>query len=223
MNDEDRARVITAIGQQGRGNSAPSQPILTLLTEFAGQGKLREMAEAFVLFRAAHRPNAQPVAESVPAKVLNAYFMKDGAVKSEAFTKWSADQRKGWSDEIKRALTSPSTFETLVRTMRDELLGLGGKNRAANDSAAPGQKRDMTKTRDFQFDGRDLTVRAVPFNEGWRVQVFQGDRAVTRIVYTVAHETVADSSMALIPADLVDELMTLAQTDVEHEVVKLVA
>ncbi len=131
MNVEDRARVITAISQQSRGNSTPSQPILTLLTDFAGQGKLGEMAEAFVLFREAHRPNALFVAESIPAKVLNGYFMKYGAVNTETFMKWSAtDRRKDWADQIKGALTNPSTFETVAKTMRDELLTLQKKSAA---------------------------------------------------------------------------------------------
>ncbi len=79
------------------------------------------------------------------------------------------------------------------------------------------------KNRDFRFKDLALTVRAAAFNEGWRVRVFHGDQPVTRVVYTVAHETAADASMAPIPADLVDELMTLAQTDVEQGRVNLIA
>ncbi len=79
----------------------------------------------------------------------------------------------------------------------------------------------MTTSRDFQFHGRNLSVRAAPFNEGWRVRVFEGDRAVTAVAYTVTHDTTADASMASM--HLVHELMTLVQADVEEGRVRLIA
>jgi hypothetical protein len=71
----------------------------------------------------------------------------------------------------------------------------------------------VTESRDFHFGSRLLRVRAVAFNEGWRVRVFHGDR-LTDVVYTVAHEDTADASMASM--HLVDELMTVAQDDIEE-------
>jgi hypothetical protein len=63
-------------------------------------------------------------------------------------------------------------------------------------------------------------VRAVAFNEGWRVRVFDGDRPATDVVHTVAHENTVDASMASM--HLVDELMTVAQDDIEEGRVKLI-
>ena len=77
----------------------------------------------------------------------------------------------------------------------------------------------MTTSRDFQFNGRNLSVRAAALNEGWRVRVFEGDRAVTAVAYTVTHDITADASMASM--HLVNELMTLAQSDVEEGRVRL--
>ena len=79
----------------------------------------------------------------------------------------------------------------------------------------------MTTSRDFQFNGRNLSVRAAPFNDGWRVRVFEGDRAVTAVAYTVTHDTMADAPMASM--HLVHELMTLVQADVEEGRVRLIA
>jgi hypothetical protein len=79
----------------------------------------------------------------------------------------------------------------------------------------------MTTSRDFQFNNRHLSVRAAPFNEGWRVRVYEGDRSVTAVAYTVTHDITADASMASM--HLVNELMTLAQADVEEGRVRLIA
>lgn len=79
----------------------------------------------------------------------------------------------------------------------------------------------MTTSRDFEFNSRHLSVRAVAFDEGWRVRVYEGDRAVTAVTYTVTHDVLADASMASM--HLVNELMTLAQSDVEEGRVRLMA
>jgi hypothetical protein len=64
-------------------------------------------------------------------------------------------------------------------------------------------------------------VRAAAFNEGWRVRVYEGDRPVTAVAYTVTHDIAAEASMASM--HLVNELMTLAQADVEDGRVRLIA
>jgi hypothetical protein len=79
----------------------------------------------------------------------------------------------------------------------------------------------VTETRDFQFNNRYLSVRAAAFSEGWRIRVFEGDQVATAVVYTVTHENTADPATASI--HLVNELMTLAQSDVEEGRVRLVA
>jgi hypothetical protein len=79
----------------------------------------------------------------------------------------------------------------------------------------------VATSRDFQFNGRHLSVRAAAFEESWRIRVFEGDRAVTAVTYTVTHDIAADASMASM--HLVSELMTLAQADVEEGRVRLIA
>ena len=78
----------------------------------------------------------------------------------------------------------------------------------------------MTESRDFSFNSRHLRVRAAAFSEGWRIRVFEGDHAATAVIYTVTLENTADPAMASM--HLVNELMTLAQSDVEEGRVRLV-
>jgi hypothetical protein len=79
----------------------------------------------------------------------------------------------------------------------------------------------MTTSRDFQFNNRQLSARASAFDEGWRVRVYEADRAVTAVACTVTHDVRLDASMASM--HLVSELMTLAQSDVEEGRVRLIA
>jgi hypothetical protein len=79
----------------------------------------------------------------------------------------------------------------------------------------------MTDSRNFHFGNRTLSVRAAASNGGWRVRVFEGDRPATDVVYTVAHESTADAAMASM--HLVNELMTVAQDDIEEGRVRLIA
>jgi hypothetical protein len=78
----------------------------------------------------------------------------------------------------------------------------------------------MRDSRDFNFAGRHLSVRAAAFSEGWRVRIFEGDLPATDVVYTVTHENTTDASMASM--HLLNELMSIAQDDVEQGRVRLV-
>jgi hypothetical protein len=72
-------RIDKAIAEQGSdAHNAISGPLLTLLTEFAREGKMTGIAEAFCRFRAAHPANAARVRESIPAKVINAMIIDSG-------------------------------------------------------------------------------------------------------------------------------------------------
>jgi hypothetical protein len=78
----------------------------------------------------------------------------------------------------------------------------------------------VTTSRDFQCNGRHLSVRAAAADGGWRVRVYEGDRAVTATAYAITHDSAVDAPMASM--HLVHELMTLAQSDVEEGRVRLV-
>jgi len=78
----------------------------------------------------------------------------------------------------------------------------------------------MTDSRIFHFGSRTLSVRALASNGGWRVRVYEGDQPATDVVYTVAHQNPADALMASM--HLVNELMTVAQDDIEEGRVRLI-
>ncbi|MBK1696619.1 hypothetical protein [Rhodovibrio salinarum] len=72
------------------------------------------------------------------------------------------------------------------------------------------------KPRTFTYGGRTFEVRAAAENEGWKVRVFENNRPVTAVVYTVSHENQIDAKIQDLPVDLLQELMRLAQSDVEQ-------
>lgn len=76
--------------------------------------------------------------------------------------------------------------------------------------------------RNFSHEGRNLEVRAVLAQDAWRVRVYEGDRPVTGVVYSVSYETQVGASLQSVPGDLVDELMNIAQSDVEQGRVQLI-
>lgn len=77
------------------------------------------------------------------------------------------------------------------------------------------------KPKSFSNDGRNFTVRAIPNNAGWVVRVFEGEQHATYVFYTVSYETQVDVSMRCQGLDLVEDLMQLAQKDVEQNRVNL--
>ncbi len=89
MENEDRARTLIAIAKQGsRNDETPSVAILALLREFARDGKVRAVAEAFNMFHDAHRSNATFVESKIPAKIMNAYFLQSNRIDATTFEKW---------------------------------------------------------------------------------------------------------------------------------------
>ncbi len=123
METEDRARTLIAIAEQGsRNDETPSVAILALLSEFAREGKVRAIAEAFNMFHNARRSNATFVESKIPAKIMNAYFLQSNGIDATTFEKWSATgARRDWAKQINDALANPPTFEAIVNQMRDEL------------------------------------------------------------------------------------------------------
>ena len=76
--------------------------------------------------------------------------------------------------------------------------------------------------RKFSHDGRELEVRAVPAQDGGTVRVYENGRVVTGVTYSVSYETQIDASLQGLPVDLLDDLMNVAQTDIEQGRVRLV-
>jgi hypothetical protein len=78
----------------------------------------------------------------------------------------------------------------------------------------------VSRSDKFTYKGRQLEVRAAPFEEGWKVRVFENGKPVTAAVYSVAHDTAIDVNWRM-KEELVDTLMHLAKEDVVRGVVPL--
>lgn len=67
------------------------------------------------------------------------------------------------------------------------------------------------RTRDFEYDGRKMQVRANQDGEGWVVAVIENGERVASATYSVSNEIASDAKE--FGLDCVDELMKTAEND----------
>ncbi len=77
------------------------------------------------------------------------------------------------------------------------------------------------KIRDFTFEGRKLTVKAEPLHDGWKVSVLENGEPAHGFAYSVSHEILQDAALTAVPGNMVEQLMDIAQSDIEEGRVKL--
>jgi hypothetical protein len=125
MEDTDKARILIAVAEQGtRRPGTPSEAILELLTEFAGEDKFEEISYGYRTFAAAYPPNAIFVRGRIPAKMLNIVFARHSGFSLEKFDRWeNSAAGRDWQDRLEGAASNPTAFSNMVRTMRDEIAG----------------------------------------------------------------------------------------------------
>lgn len=87
----------------------------------------------------------------------------------------------------------------------------------------PRQERQLLREVEFSFEGRNLAVRAVVEDNEVKVRVFDGQRRVTNIVYSVTVETAFDAALSGFPLNIVDDLMALAERDVRNGTARIAA
>src|SRR5256885_1401853 len=87
---ETITRAVQAILSHGSAAhpTAPSGPMLELLTDLASEGELVGFAEAFDLFSRVKPANAAHVRSKVPGKVLNGYLLGRLRLSATAFQRW---------------------------------------------------------------------------------------------------------------------------------------
>ena len=114
------AIVRSILETEADGPTGPSGPVLARLTELAAAGDLRGFSEVFIAFARTKRPNAAFVEAKLPAKIVEAYLIRQPGVTSAAVCAW---QRKdsNWAAQIKEAVWSPIQFEALVLSIADQL------------------------------------------------------------------------------------------------------
>ena len=72
----------------------------------------------------------------------------------------------------------------------------------------------MLKENSFSHDGRNLAVRVAQQDNQFLVRVFEGNKPVTGVVYSVTIETALDGQMRGYDLGVLDELMDIAESDV---------
>ncbi|MBZ9926801.1 hypothetical protein [Mesorhizobium sp. BR1-1-4] len=110
------------------GNAGTSDPILGLIHEFASEGKVRAMGEAFHEFKRRHSSNASFVAPKILGMITE-YWRRQSALPSAEKTKHLAlweSLHPDWAAELAHALQTPSAFEATVEQMLREQNGLIG-------------------------------------------------------------------------------------------------
>lgn len=100
--------------------TGPSGPVLVRLTELAEAGDLRGFSETFIAFARAKRPNARYVEARVPAKIVEAYLLRQPGVMPAAVRAWQGREPE-WAARLEEAVWAPIEFETLILAIANEL------------------------------------------------------------------------------------------------------
>jgi hypothetical protein len=117
MHHDRYQQIKDAIAQQGAAAYVtPSGAVQTLLSELARDGYIADFAKAFVLFARAHPGNASFVEASVPAKIMNHYWMRNQQIDTDAFMAWK-EKHPDWADILKACVRNPAQFEQTVDEM----------------------------------------------------------------------------------------------------------
>lgn len=121
MNQETYNRIKKAILDQGSpAYITESGPVLELMTELAAEGHLRAISEAFNEFSKARPGNMQFVRDSIPAKILNSYWLLLLKLDSEKLILW-VDKNPDWDSEIMSKIRHPQEFEKLVNEIAENI------------------------------------------------------------------------------------------------------
>ena len=73
----------------------------------------------------------------------------------------------------------------------------------------------MIETRSFTHINRQLTVKATPEIEGWKVRVFDGDNCISG-TYMVSYENLTDMQFHKISfEEIIEILMNTAENDIK--------
>lgn len=118
MNEEIRSRILNALENQGSEDYVtPSGAFLELLTELAKTGQLADMSAAYQIFVDAYPSNANFVASSVPAKVLNHFFIPSlGLNGASHFLQWTKANLE-WANELAESLPTVQFQQTVNRML----------------------------------------------------------------------------------------------------------
>ena len=121
MDEESAEAIIKSILEtEADAPTGPSGPVLARLTAIAAAGDLKGFSEVFIAFARAKRSSAAFVEGRVPAKIVEAYLIRQPGITSAAVSAW---QRKDpeWAAHLREAVWSPVHFETAVLAIEEAL------------------------------------------------------------------------------------------------------
>ncbi|MCW5297288.1 hypothetical protein DXT88_03785 [Herbaspirillum lusitanum] len=117
----NREKIKEAIAMQGSAAfSTPSGAVQTLLSDFARDGYLEDFSKAFTIFARAYPSNAVYVEESVPAKIMNHYWIRNQDIEVNKFSAWEK-KNPNWGDVLKDTLRDADAFERQVKHMCQQM------------------------------------------------------------------------------------------------------
>lgn len=124
MEIADQERVLNAIEMQGNpAYITPSGPILDVMTNFAQEGKIREISEAYGEFKKSFPLNAVTfVRRQIPAKLWHHWCRRGQSVPHQWLTK-----NDDWAEQIVDAVPYPDVFESVVAAFDKEMSELREK------------------------------------------------------------------------------------------------
>ncbi|NLR97462.1 hypothetical protein HGP17_11595 [Rhizobium sp. P38BS-XIX] len=122
MNAAENKRIARAIAEFGSAQyDTPSGALLSLMTEFLHEEKLRDFSKAVVAFRDLIPANAPFVIDKVPQKVVRFLHRQRGIAPNE-FERWAIDNPE-WSYNLKLAVLEPDTFQLVVANIEESIRG----------------------------------------------------------------------------------------------------
>jgi hypothetical protein len=90
---------------------------------------------------------------------------------------------------------------------------------SARSSKAGG--RGMIKKRFFSHNGRRFEVRAECTDGEWSIRVYEDNHPAHQLMYSISHDRLTPGFLDKIPDEVVEQLMTVAQDNIERELVRV--
>ena len=81
--------------------------------------------------------------------------------------------------------------------------------------------RGMIRRRFFSYNGRSFEVRAECTDGDWSVRVYEDNHPAHQLIYSVSHDRLTPGFLDKIPDEVVEQLMTVAQDNIERGLVRV--
>jgi hypothetical protein len=83
------------------------------------------------------------------------------------------------------------------------------------------ERNGMVKKRFFLHNSRTFEVRAERADGDWSIRVYEDGHPAHQIIYSVSHDLLTPGFSDKIPDDVVEQIMAVAQENIEREMVRV--